>query len=120
MKLLIVDDSLIMRRAIERTLAASRFTEIRSATNGRLALEEFDKFQPDVVTMDITMPEMDGLTCVDAILAKKPDAMILVVSALADKASAVEAIKRGAQGFLLKPVTAEGLQKAIDEILADN
>jgi two-component system chemotaxis response regulator CheY len=67
--------------------------------------------------MDITMPEMDGLTAVDQILSRNPDAMILVVSALADKASAVEAIKRGAQGFLLKPVTAESLQEAIDEIL---
>jgi two-component system, chemotaxis family, chemotaxis protein CheY len=117
MKLLIVDDSLIMRRAIERTLAASRFTEIRVAANGRTAIEEFERFRPDVVTMDITMPEMDGLTAVDAILNRNPDAMILVVSALADKASAVEAIKRGAQGFLLKPVTAESLQEAIDEIL---
>jgi two-component system chemotaxis response regulator CheY len=117
MKLLIVDDSLIMRRAIERTLTASRFTEIRVASNGRMAIEEFDRFRPDVVTMDITMPEMDGLTAVEQILDRNPDAMILVVSALADKASAVEAIKRGAQGFLLKPVTAESLQEAIDEIL---
>jgi len=117
MKLLIVDDSLIMRRAIERTLAASRFTEIRVASNGRMAIEEFDSFRPDVVTMDITMPEMDGLTAEEQIIDRNPDAMILVVSALADKASAVEAIKRGAQGFLLKPVTAESLQEAIDDIL---
>lgn len=119
MKLLIVDDSLIMRRAIERTLSASRFSEIRLASNGRIAVEEFKNFQPDVVTMDITMPDMDGLTAVDLILKINPNALILVVSALADKATAVEAVKRGASGFLLKPITVESLQEAIQEVLSD-
>ncbi len=119
MKLLIVDDSLIMRRAIERSLARTRFKEVRTATNGRLAVEMFDRYQPDVVTMDITMPDMDGLTAVDLILKRNPKAVILVVSALADKATAVEAIKRGAQGFLLKPITAEAVQTALDDILSD-
>ena len=119
MKLLIVDDSLIMRRAIERSLARTRFTEVRTATNGRLAVEMFDRYKPDVVTMDITMPDMDGLTAVDLILKRNPKAVILVVSALADKATAVEAIKRGAQGFLLKPITAESVHIALDDILSD-
>jgi len=119
MKLLIVDDSLIMRRAIERSLARTRFTEVRTAINGRLAVEMFDRYQPDVVTMDITMPDMDGLTAVDLILERSPKAIILVVSALADKATAVEAIKRGASGFLLKPITAETVHNALDDILSD-
>ena len=119
MKLLIVDDSLIMRRVIERSLARTRFTEVRTATNGLLAVEMFDRYKPDVVTMDITMPDMDGLTAVDLILKQNPRAVILVVSALADKATAVEAIKRGAQGFLLKPITAESVQNALDDILSD-
>ena len=119
MKLLIVDDSLIVRRAIERTLARSRFTELRTASNGRLALEEFDRFQPDVVTMDITMPEMDGLAAVDAMIRRAPATIILVVSALADKSTAVEAIKRGASGFLLKPVTAQSIQEAMEDVLTD-
>jgi two-component system, chemotaxis family, chemotaxis protein CheY len=103
MKLLIVDDSLIMRRAIERNLISDRFTEIRLASNGRLAVEEFKTFRPDVITMDITMPDMDGLTAVELILKIDSGAVILVVSALADKPTAVEAVKRGASGFLLKP-----------------
>ncbi len=119
MKLLIVDDSLIMRRAIERSLNHTRFTEIHTATNGRLAVEMFEKHRPDVVTMDITMPDMDGLTAVDLIMKKDPAAVILVVSALADKSTAVEAVKRGAQGFLLKPVTAESVHNALEEILSD-
>lgn len=119
MKLLIVDDSLIMRRAIERTLISDRFEEIRLASNGRLAVEEFKTFKPDVVTMDITMPDMDGLTAVELILKIDRNAVILVVSALADKPTAVEAVKRGASGFLLKPITVSTLQAAIDDILAD-
>jgi two-component system chemotaxis response regulator CheY len=119
MKLLIVDDSLIMRRAIERTLISDRFTEIRLASNGRLAVEEFKTYRPDVVTMDITMPDMDGLTAVDHILKIDSRALILVVSALADKSTAVEAVKRGASGFLLKPITVANLQAAIDDVLAD-
>ena len=119
MKLLIVDDSLIMRRAIERNLISDRFSEIRLASNGRLAVEEFRTYRPDVVTMDITMPDMDGLTAVDHILKIDSRALILVVSALADKPTAVEAVKRGASGFLLKPITVASLQAAIDDVLAD-
>jgi two-component system, chemotaxis family, chemotaxis protein CheY len=119
MKLLIVDDSLIMRRAIERSMAGNRFKEIRVAVNGRSAVEEFARFKPDVVTMDITMPEMDGLTAVERILRKNPTAIILIVSALADKSTAVEAIKRGASGFLLKPISIESIQEALDDILSD-
>lgn len=119
MKLLIVDDSLIMRRAIERNLISDRFTEIRLASNGRLAVEEFKTFRPDVITMDITMPDMDGLTAVELILKIDSGAVILVVSALADKPTAVEAVKRGASGFLLKPITVASLQAAIDDVLAE-
>ncbi len=119
MKLLIVDDSLIMRRAIERMLVSPRFSEIRVAANGKLGVEAYKDFQPDVVTMDITMPDMDGLTAVELILNLNPDALILVVSALADKPTAVEAVKRGASGFLLKPITMENLLEAIDDILED-
>jgi two-component system chemotaxis response regulator CheY len=119
MKLLIVDDSLIMRRAIERSAGRSRFSEIHTATNGLLAVEMFERHRPDVVTMDITMPDMDGLSAIDLILKQNPAANILVVSALADKGTAIEAVKRGALGFLLKPVTAESIHNAIENILSD-
>ena len=118
MRLLIVDDSNVIRRAIARQIGSSRY-EIRSAGNGTEALAVFDEFAPEIVTMDITMPELDGLSCVDAILNRRPDTKILVISALADKATAVEAIKRGAQGFLLKPFTAEMLHTELAELLAE-
>lgn len=119
MKLLIVDDSMTIRRGIQRMIDTALFTEVQDASNGRLALQKFREFQPDAVTMDITMPEMDGLTCIEMMLKERPEILILVVSALKDKATAVEAVKRGAQGFLLKPFTPEKLTTAISEMIAD-
>jgi two-component system chemotaxis response regulator CheY len=117
MKLLVVDDSLVVRRTVERNLRRSRFSEIRVASNGREALTVFDQFQPDVVTLDITMPEMDGLTTVEILRQKSSRALILIISALADRSTAVEAMKRGAHGFLLKPVTPDSLHLAIQDLL---
>ena len=117
-KILIVDDSNVVRRSIQRTVG-DEFYEIRTAGNGVEALRVVEDFSPEIVTMDITMPEMDGLTCVDAILRTKPATRILVISALADKPTAVEAVKRGAQGFLLKPFTPESLQIELAELFKD-
>lgn len=117
LKLLVVDDSLIVRRIVERHMRQSRFKEIRMASNGLEALTIFEEFQPDVVTLDITMPEMDGLTTVEILRQKNSRAIILIISALADRHTAVEAMKRGAQGFLLKPITPENLQEALEELI---
>ncbi len=118
MKVLIVDDSNVIRRSIQRNLGNFDI-EVRMAGNGVEALAVFDEFQPDVVTMDITMPEMDGLSCVDAILRRRANTRILVISALGDKATAVEAVKRGAQGYLLKPFTPETLNLELNELFED-
>jgi len=119
MKLLIVDDSLIIRRMIERKLDTSIFANIDTATNGKDAVEKFTANPADVVTMDITMPEMDGLACIEKLLIIKEDVRILVISALADRSTAVEAVKQGAEGFLLKPFTEETLTEAFNELLED-
>lgn len=119
LKLMIVDDSNIIRRRIERSQQIDRLRVVGSAANGREALELFERTDPDVVTMDLTMPEMDGIECVEHIVAKKPDILILVVSALADKATAVEAIRKGANGFLCKPFTDRQLNEALAELLQD-
>lgn len=117
LKLMIVDDSNIMRRKIERSHQCARLNFVGSAGNGKQALELFRRTEPDVVTMDITMPEMDGIECVEQLVAIKPDVLILVVSALADKATAIEAMKKGANGFLCKPFTDRQLTDALDELL---
>lgn len=116
MRFLLVDDQDVMRRTIERTVAKPG-DDIRTAANGLEALAVVDDFDPDVVTMDLSMPEMDGLACIESILRKKPKLRIIVISALKDKPTAVEAIKRGAMGFLLKPFSTEALSNEIRELL---
>ena len=117
LKLMICDDSNIIRRKIERELKIDRLQVIATASNGRLAVEAFKKEPADVVTMDITMPEMDGIECVEKLVAIKPDVLILVISALADKGTAIEALKKGANGFLCKPFTDRQLTEALEELL---
>ena len=116
-KLLIVDDSNIMRRRIERSQQFDDLQLVGTAGNGVEAIELFKRTDPDVVTMDLTMPRMDGIECISHLVALKPEVRILVVSALADKATAVEAMEKGANGFLNKPFTDRQLNEAIAELM---
>ncbi|HXY95613.1 MAG TPA: response regulator [Steroidobacteraceae bacterium] len=117
MKLMIVDDSNIMRRRIERSQQFEQLQLVGTAGNGLEAIELFKRTDPDVVTMDLTMPRMDGIECISHLVALKPEVRILVVSALADKATAVEAMEKGANGFLNKPFTDRQLNEAIAELM---
>ena len=117
LRMLIVDDSNIIRRRIERCQNIPQLQVVGSAANGIDALELFRQTDPDVVTMDITMPHMDGIECVEKLVALKPDVLILVISALADKATAVEAMEKGANGFLNKPFSDRQLNDALEELL---
>ena len=117
LKLMICADSNIIRRKIERELRIDCLQVIATASNGKQAIEAFRKEPADVVTMDITMPEMDGIECVEHLVKMKPDVLILVISALSDKATAIEALKKGANGFLCKPFTDRQLTEALEELL---
>jgi two-component system chemotaxis response regulator CheY len=117
LKLLIVDDSNIIRRRIERSQQIDELQVVGTAGNGVEALEMFRKTDPDMVTMDLTMPQMDGIECISKLVQLKPAVRILVISALADKATAVEAMERGANGFLNKPFTDRQLNEAIAELI---
>jgi two-component system chemotaxis response regulator CheY len=116
-KLMIVDDSNIIRRRIERSQQFEDLHLVGSAANGVDAVEMFKRMDPDVVTMDLTMPRMDGIECISQLVALKPAVRILVISALADKATAVEAMEKGANGFLNKPFTDRQLNEAIAELM---
>ena len=115
--LLIVDDSHIIRRRIERSVAIDGLDIVGTAADGDEAVRKFRKLLPDAVTMDLTMPCMDGLQTISAVLAIRPDTRILVVSALADRSTAIEAIRRGARGFLYKPFDDAQLNEALTELL---
>ena len=117
LKLLIVDDSNVMRRRIERCQQNEHLQVVGLASNGVEALEVFRRTDPDVVTMDITMPQMDGIECVAQLVAIKPQVLILIISALADKATAVEAMEKGANGFLNKPFSDRQLNEALQELI---
>ena len=118
-KLMIVDDSNIMRRRIERSQQFDELELIGTAGNGLEAIELFKKADPDVVTMDLTMPQMDGIECISKLVELKPAVRILVISALADKATAVEAMEKGANGFLNKPFTDRQLNEAIADLIRE-
>jgi two-component system chemotaxis response regulator CheY len=116
-KIMIVDDSRIIRRKIARCLEEHELEVIGRASNGVEAVEIFKQARPDIVTMDLTMPEMDGIECIEQLVNLDPSVKILVVSALADKATAIEALRKGANGFLCKPFTDRELSDALSELL---
>jgi two-component system chemotaxis response regulator CheY len=118
-KLLIVDDSSTVRRSIERHILSNRVTMIYQAANGREAMELFERHRPEFVTMDLTMPEMDGLTCISRMMALKPDTRLMVISALGDPATAIEAVERGANEYVVKPFSAEDLNLALANLIAE-
>ncbi|MEQ9366153.1 MAG: response regulator [Leptospirales bacterium] len=117
MKLLVVDDSAIIRKMIGKVLEGVGFSEVYEADNGKKALEVFSEQQPDFVTMDITMPEMSGIECLGIMLARKPDTKILMISAQTGKSVALDALNKGAAGFLQKPISKEELQSTVRELL---
>ncbi len=100
--ILVVDDAAFMRMMIRDILAKEGYT-IHEAVNGRDAIEKFDEVRPDLVTMDITMPELDGISALKAIREADPKARILIVSAMGQQKMIVEALEAGALDFLVKP-----------------
>ncbi len=118
MKLLIVDDSMVVRGAIEKIARRPEITDIVTAENGLKAVEAFEQHRPSLVTMDLTMPELDGLDCISRIRQIDPQASILVISAINSHDTAMAAVERGACGFLTKPFTTSELNDAIGELIA--
>lgn len=119
-KLMVVDDSNIIRNKIKRSYNDDQFELVGTASSGVEAVRLFSKLMPDAVTMDLTMPGMDGIACIERITDINPAVRILVVSALSDKATGIEALEKGAQGFLLKPFTEEQLEAALNELMEND
>ena len=118
-KLMIVDDSKLIRQKIERECDNNLFKVVATATNGAEAIVLFKESNPDVVTMDITMPKLDGIECIQGLVKINANAKILVVSALNDKATGLTALEEGAMGFLTKPFSGQSLQEALREMIED-
>ncbi len=116
-RLMIVDDSNVIRRRIERVQDLPGIEVVGAARNGREALEMHERLRPTMVTMDLTMPEMDGGECIVRLVERDPEILILVISALADKLTAIDAIEKGARGFLYKPFTDRQLNNALRRLI---
>ena len=120
MRLLIVDDSNMIRSRISRVVqngGLSNVSLVGLARNGAEALRIARSTLPEVVTMDLTMPEMDGVECITQMLRILPKTNILVVSALSDKSTAIQALKLGARGFVSKPFTDDELKMALLDVM---
>lgn len=118
--LMVVDDSMIFRNRIARLAGDPRLdgvTVVAMAEDGVEAVEQARRHQPAFVTMDLTMPRMDGPTCLEALRSVLPQSRVLVVSALSDRATALKALTRGAHGFLLKPFSDEQLVESLQELM---
>ncbi|GAB4289770.1 MAG: chemotaxis protein CheY [Coriobacteriia bacterium] len=100
--ILVVDDAAFMRMMIRDILSKEGYV-IHEAVNGRDAIEKYTEIHPDLVTMDITMPEMGGIEALQAIRDKDPAARVLMVSAMGQQKMIVEALESGAMDFLVKP-----------------
>ena len=116
MRLLIVDDSLVVRDAIQRSVDDGTISEVFRAEDGVEAVSIFTRERPEMVTMDLTLPRLDGLGAIQRIRAIAPLTSILVISALNSHKTAMEAIALGACGFLTKPFTAREISEALDQL----
>lgn len=114
---LIVDDALFMRSMIrDILLGTGRFQIVGEASNGREAVQKYEELKPEVVTMDIVMPELDGIEATREILRKDPAATIIMCSALGQEALVIESMNAGAMDFIVKPFTPEKVLRAVDAL----
>lgn len=112
-KVLIVDDAAFMRMMIKDILEKNGFEVIGEASNGAKAVELYKKERPDVVTMDITMPDMDGIEAVKAIKEFDSTAKVIMCSAMGQQTMVMDAIKAGAKDFIVKPFQSDRVLEAI-------
>lgn len=115
-----MDDSNLVRKTVERTLGTIRALEIRVVRDAAEALDAYRQVRPDIVTLDITTPRTGGLTCLEELRRLDPHARVLAISALADRTTATDALRKGAAAYLCKPFTLEGLVEILTELRGDD
>jgi two-component system chemotaxis response regulator CheY len=115
--ILIVDDAAFMRMMIKDILSKNGYTVIGEAENGIKAIEKYKELNPDLVIMDITMPEMDGIQAVKQIKAISAAAKIIMCSAMGQQAMVIESIQAGARDFIVKPFQAERVVEAVKKVV---
>ena len=117
-RVLIVDDAAFMRKMLSDALASGGHEVVGEASNGNEAVQRFQELRPELTTLDITMPEKDGLQALREILAVDPTARVVMCSALGQESKVLESIKSGAKDFVVKPFQAERVLDAVGKALA--
>ena len=118
-KILLVDDAAFMRKVIKDTLTKNGYTDLYEAVDGADAVEKFSEIGPDLVIMDITMPNMDGLEALKAIRAADGNANVVMCSAMGQETMVIDAIKSGAKDFIVKPFKIERVLKTVTSIVGE-
>lgn len=116
-RVLVVDDAAFMRMMIKDILRKGGYQVVGEAEDGVRAIEKYRELKPDLVTMDITMPDMDGITAVKEIRAADPNAIIIMCSAMGQQAMVIDAIQAGAKDFIVKPFQPDRVLEAIRKVL---
>ena len=116
-KILLVDDAAFMRKMIKDTLTKNGYTEVFEAVDGADAVEKFGEIGPDLVVMDITMPNMDGLEALKAIRAKDGSANVVMCSAMGQESMVMDAVRSGAKDFIVKPFKPDRVLNTVTSIL---
>ncbi|PKR78631.1 two-component system response regulator [Halalkalibacillus sediminis] len=116
-RILIVDDAAFMRMMIKDILEKNDFEVVGEAENGQEAVDKYHELKPDLMTLDITMPEKDGITALKEILGDDPSAKIIMCSAMGQQAMVIDAIQAGAKDFIVKPFQADRVLEAIKKAL---
>ena len=116
-RILIVDDAAFMRMMIKDILVKNGFEVVGEAQAGVEAVEKYAELKPDLVTLDITMPEKDGLTALKEILSSDSDAKVIMCSAMGQQSMVIDAIQAGAKDFIVKPFQADRVLEAINKVL---
>lgn len=117
-RVLIVDDAVVMRMMIKGILSKNGYEVVGEAQNGVEAVEKYRMLTPDLVTMDMVMPEMDGIAAVKQIVAGDPNARIIMCTSMGQQALVVEAIQAGAKSFITKPFQPPKILETIQKVLA--
>lgn len=115
-RILITDDAAFMRMQLKNIFESLGHEVVGEAENGQVAIELYEQLQPDLVTMDITMPEMNGVEAVKGIKKNNPNATIIMCSAMGQQQMVLEAIQAGAKDFIVKPFDQERIKQAIAKI----
>lgn len=114
---LICDDAAFMRMMIKDILSKNGYNIVGEAENGLKAIEKYNELKPDLVLMDITMPEMDGIEALKKIKESDPNATIIMCSAMGQQAMVIEAIQSGAKDFIVKPFQPERVLEAVKKVV---